>query len=215
MNKKASNKKISAKIKAVFDRVFWWHVAGMALVLLVFYIGVKMWLGNYTRHGEEIVVPNMVNMNYDNAKELADMDGLQIVVNDTGYNRSLPANCILAQDPVADSKVKKGRKVYVIVNSDSSPTLVIPDIVNNCSLREAESRLMALGFKLLSPKRVRGERDWVVGLEARGRMLKTGDRVSVEMPLRIHVGYGVAEAEVEIEDEFSEVEETNDVILVE
>ncbi len=203
--------------KKLADRVFWWNVLGMVMVIVIAVLGVNIWLSSYTHHGKTVTVPDVCKMSRKNAQSLVEMNGLHMVVNDTSYNRRLPADCILAQSPEADAVVKEGRIVYVTVNSDSSPSLVIPDIINNCSLREAEARLSAMGFKLLEAKRVRGERDWVVGLEARGQMLKAGDRVSIEMPLRIHAGIGTAETEMDGSadngDDFSNADES-EVILV-
>ena len=62
------------------------------------------------------------------------------------------------------------------VNSPSSPTFAIPDIVDNSSVREAEAKLTAMGFRLLPAQQVEGEKDWVYGIICRGR------RVSMTTP---------------------------------
>ena len=98
---------------------------------------------------------------------------------------------ILAQSPVAGSKVKTGRAVYVTVNSSSSPTIALPDVVDNCSEREAEARLSAMGFQLTEPQRIHGEKEWVYGIISRGRHVATGDRVSTDYPLTLVVGDGM------------------------
>ena len=85
--------------------------------------------------------------------------------------------------------------IYVTVNSTSSPTVVIPDIIDNSSLREAEAKLAAMGFKLLPPKRIVGEKDWVYGIISRGRRVGTGDRISTDAPLTLIVGTGGYEGE--------------------
>ena len=92
-------------------------------------------------------------------------------------------------------KVKAGHVIYVTVNSTSSPTVVIPDIIDNSSLREAEAKLAAMGFKLLPPKRIVGEKDWVYGIISRGRRVGTGDRISTDAPLTLIVGTGGYEGE--------------------
>ena len=86
--------------------------------------------------------------------------------------------------------VKKGRIIYVTVNSAKSPTLPIPDLIDNSSYREAEAKLVAMGFKLLPPKRILGERDWVLGIISHGRQVSTGDHVSIESPLTLVIGNG-------------------------
>ena len=86
--------------------------------------------------------------------------------------------------------MKKGHTIYVTVNSPSSPTVTIPDIIDNSSVREATAKLTALGFKLLEPKVVTGEKDWVYGILCRGRRVSAGDRVSIDLPLSLMVGNG-------------------------
>ena len=168
----------------------WGNLLAMALVVAAVGAGVKYGLEWYTHHGEGIKVPKVEGMYFSNALSLLESDGLRIVVSDSGYNKRLPADCILAQTPGAGSLVKTGHTIYVTVNSPSSPTFPIPDIVDNCSYREAEAKLMAMGFKLLPPKHVPGEKDWVYGIESRGRQVGTGDMVSIGSPLTLRIGNG-------------------------
>ena len=93
-------------------------------------------------------------------------------------------------NPVGGAKVKSGRIVYLTVNSESTPTLTLPDIADNSSVREAEARLKAMGFRLLPPEEITGEKDWVYAVKARGRRLSVGDRVPIDVPLTLVVGSG-------------------------
>lgn len=148
-----------------FTSLFLWgNLLAMVLVVIVLGLAVKYGLDAYTRHGEGVKVPKLEGMLYANASSLLEEDGLRIMVSDSGYNKKLAANCILAQSPGPGSFVKEGHVVYVTVNSPSSPTFAIPDVVDNSSFREAEAKLMALGFKLQPPQYVSGEKDWVYGI---------------------------------------------------
>ena len=167
------------------------HLAAMAVVIVLLCVGVKYGLEWYTHHGEGIVIPKVENMMFDNARVLIEEKGLNIMVTDSGYNKKLPAYCILAQNPGEGTKVKAGHTVYVTVNAPSSPTLAIPDVVDNSSYREAEAKLMAMGFKLLPPKKVPGEKDWVYGIISRGRRISSGDLVSIDTPLTLMIGSGM------------------------
>ncbi len=191
-------------IGKIADWRFWAHLLAMLLVMLLFCIGVKVGLDIYTRHGQEVEVPNLMNMSFDQAKLLLEEYDLNIQVADSGYNKRMPADCILAQMPGATAKVKAGHIIYVTVNSPSSPTVTIPDIIDNSSLREAEAKLAAMGFKLLPPKRIVGEKDWVYGIISRGRRVGTGDRVSTDAPLTLIVGTGGYEAEEDDMDYYSD-----------
>ena len=183
-----------------FTSLFLWgNLLAMVLVMIVLGLAVKYGLDAYTRHGEGVKVPKLEGMLYANASSLLEGDGLRIMVSDSGYNKKLAANCILAQSPGPGSFVKEGHVVYVTVNSPSSPTFAIPDVVDNSSFREAEAKLMALGFKLQPPQYVSGEKDWVYGILCRGRRVSTGDYVSIETPLTLLIGSGQYDSDEEID----------------
>ena len=174
----------------LLDRRLWLNLLGMAVVVAALCLGVKYGLDRYTHHGEEIPVPDVRGMGVGAARALIEGDGLRAVVADTGYNKRIPADCILLQNPAGGAKVKSGRIVYLTVNSESTPTLTLPDIADNSSLREAEARLKALGLKLTPPEYVDGEREWVYGVKYRGRNIFGGDRIPIDAELTLQVGSG-------------------------
>lgn len=177
-------------LRKIADAYLLGNLLTMAVIVVLLCFGVKYGLEIYTHHGEGIVVPQVKGMTYSKARMLLEEDGLTIMVTDSGYNKTLPADYILAQTPGYGAKVKSGHTVYVTVNSPSSPTVAVPDIVDNSSVREAEAKLMAMGFRLLPAKRVSGERDWVYGIICRGRRVSNGDRISIDYPLTLLVGDG-------------------------
>ena len=177
----------------------WGNILAMVLVVVALAFGVKYGLDVYTRHGEGIEVPKVEGMVYQNARALMEERGLYLVVTDSGYNKRLPANSILIQNPGPGMKVKEGHTIYVTVNSPSSPSFAIPDVVDNSSFREAEAKLTAIGVKLTPPQQVEGEKDWVYGILCRGRRVSTGDRISIDSPLTLLIGNGHYSAEEEID----------------
>lgn len=178
------------------------NLLGMAVVVVLLCLAVKFGLAVYTHHGEGRAVPELKGMSYHRARLLLEENGLNIVVSDSGYVKTMPADCILAQTPGHGSKVKSGHTIYVTVNSPSSPTFAIPDIVDNSSYREAEAKLMAMGFRLTKPQRVIGEKDWVYGILCRGRRVSNGDRVPIDYPLTLMIGTGNYDEEDSALDEF-------------
>ena len=175
-----------------------WNLIAMALVVILLIVGVNYGLDWYTHHGESIRVPNIEGMRIDKARETMEECGLEIVVTDSGYNRRLPADCVLTQSPGAGLTVKSGHTIYVTINSSNSPSVAIPDVVDNCSYREAEAKLISLGFKVLPPQYVTGEKDWVYGVSCNGRKVSTGERISIEQPLTLLVGSGQYGADEEL-----------------
>ena len=175
-----------------------WNLIAMALVVILLVVGVNYGLDWYTHHGESIRVPNIEGVRIAKAREMMEECGLEIVVTDSGYNKRLPADCVLTQSPGAGLTVKSGHTIYVTINSSNSPSVAIPDVVDNCSYREAEAKLISLGFKVLPPQYVTGEKDWVYGVSCNGRKVSTGERISIEQPLTLLVGSGQYGADEEL-----------------
>jgi len=185
--------------KKIFSRYLVIHLVAMAIVIILLCIGVKYALDIYTHHGQGIEVPELKGMTYEKAYRLLEEKGLLIEVSDSGYNKKMKADCVLAQTPGFGQKVKEGHVIYVTINSSSSPTFAIPDIVDNSSLREAEARLTAMGFKLTEPQLIDGEKDWIYGILCRGRRVSNGDRIPIDYPLTLMVGKGTFDDTEDIE----------------
>lgn len=199
----------------------WGNLLAMLIVVVLLALGVKYGLDWYTHHGEGVKVPKIEGMDITKARSLIEGHGLNVMVTDSGYNKSMAPNSILIQNPGAGTTVKLGHTIYVTVNSPSSPSFAIPDIVDNSSYREAEAKLTALGFKLTPPQQVAGEKDWVYGVLCRGRRVAAGDHVSIDNPLTLMIGSGTYDSDEDLDyiepeyrmmqsgstDEFEEVSE--------
>lgn len=181
---------ISEFIDKMCSKYLWYNLLGMAAVVVGICLVVIFCLGIYTHHGESIAVPDVCGKSMLEAQHILEEAGMEVEVADTGYVKSLPADCILEQSPSAGQRVKSGHIIRLTVNASHTPTLAIPDIIDNSSLREAMARLKAMGFKLGLPQFVEGEKDWVYGILANGRPVSAGDRVSVETTLIIQAGSG-------------------------
>lgn len=176
------------------SRYLWGNLAAMAILTVAIALGVRYGIDLYTHHGESIAVPDVRHKTFSNAERIMADQGLRIVVSDTGYVKTLPPDCILEQTPAAGQHVKSGRVIYVVVNASHTPTISLPDIIDNSSLREAMSKLSAMGFKLAMPQYVPGEKDWVYGVLVKGRHVVAGDRISIEDSLTIQVGNGLRDS---------------------
>ena len=88
---------IKEALGKVFDRYVVINLSAMLVVIILLCIGVGFGLDMYTHHGEDITVPNLKGMDVDKAERQINQMGLSIVVNDSGFNKTLPADCILLQ----------------------------------------------------------------------------------------------------------------------
>lgn len=171
--------------------MLWLNLLAMACVTVALCFGVKYGIDFYTHHGEKIRVPNIRNKSFADAEKILDNSGLEIAISDTGYVRALPPDCILEQSIVPGTVVKSGRVVYVVINASSTPTLTIPDVIDNSSYREARAKLEAMGFKVGEPQYVNGEKDWVYGIKVKDKLVGNGQKVSIDALLVIQVGDGL------------------------
>lgn len=177
-------------VRKIFSPRLWGNLFAMAVVVVLLCFGVKFGLDFYTHHGEEIEIPDVRHKLFSDAEHLLTGKGLQVVVADTGYVKNVPADYVLEQQPAPGRKVKSGRVIYVTVNASHARLVLLPDIVDNCSYREARAKLTAMGFRVGPPEYIAGEKDWVYGLKSKGRLLASGQRVSVDDMLIMQVGNG-------------------------
>ena len=98
-------------------------------------------------------MPNVVGMQLEEAEKKMSKAGLQLVVQDTNYVRTMPPDCVLEQSPGQGKRIKSTHIVYVTINAANPPALVMPDLADNSSYREARATLLAMGFKTVRERR--------------------------------------------------------------
>lgn len=174
------------------NKFFWANIVAMVVVVAALVFGALKGVDIYTRHGEAVVVPDVKGMGVGEAEKIFRNRGLSCVVSDSSYVKNQPAGCILEYNPGAGQKVKEGRTIYLTINTLDVPLQVVPDVADNSSLRQAEARILASGFKLNEIQYVSGEKDWVYGVKYNGRQLTIGEKVPVGATLTLMVGDGGA-----------------------
>ena len=172
------------------NRYFWVNIIAMVVATIVLLFLLFFFINLYTRHGKAIEVPDVSGLTAEEATQKLDRAGLEAVVMDYRYEEKIPENIVLEQKPASKAHVKAGRIIYLTVCTKERPTYEIPDIIDNCSLREAEARLKSAGFKLTACDTIGGERDWVYGLRCNGRSVRAGDKMPEGSVLTIIIGGG-------------------------
>lgn len=168
----------------------WLNILAMIIITLLLCLGLKYGLDLYTHHGQTVEVPSIIHKSYNEAEEMLEQVHLDVIVSDTDYVKALPPDCVLEQSPLAGDIVKPGRVVYIKINASHTPRRPLPDVIDNSSLRDAQSKLSAMGFLLGDPEYIPGEKEWVYGIKCQGRQLSVGDKVSIEDQITLQVGDG-------------------------
>ncbi len=127
---------------------------GIVFILLLDFIIMP----SYTNYNEGVTVPDVTKISLDEATTLLDEYGLRHEVLDRRANSAYPADYIIDQSPSAQQIVKPNRKIYLTVNTATTPQTVVPDVVN-MSLRNAEIQLenhgLTVGTKSYESSRFR------------------------------------------------------------
>jgi len=176
-------------LKYFISREFLFTIVGIIIVgilgvMLVF----SVLLPVYTNHGDAIVVPNVFEEDYKAASDRLDDLGLRPEVQDCTYIEDLPPLVVVQQRPIALSRVKPDRTIFLTINKKTPPMVEIPSVVD-LSLYHAKSTLES--WKL-GVGQVRFRKDIAnnVVLEAMidGREIKPGTKVPQGTKVDLVVG---------------------------
>lgn len=120
----------------------------MFLVLAVIFIIMFFAINIYTRKGQNVSVPKVTGMDVKKAIEKLDDNELDYVIVDSVYDENLPKYFVTDQKPMSLNKVKKGRKIYLTVNSLDVPEVEMPEIAGKMSFEQAKKTLESKGLVL-------------------------------------------------------------------
>ena len=148
------------------NRFFWLNLIAIIVVIIGVCWGTLLWLDSYTHHGEAYMVPNVKNKTLNEAQQALSNQKLKGLVIDSSYVKGVPDGMVLDQNPAGGARVKEGRTIYLTVTTSKVPLVKLPDLIDNSSLRQAEAKLKAMGFKLTEPEYVSGEQDWIYGIKS-------------------------------------------------
>ena len=159
------------------------------------------WLTFTTEHGQEVTVPDLSKLSEQQVEEKLNNLNLEYVFLDSvDYRKEYPKHSVVEQDPVAGSKVKEGRKIYIKVNSSGFTMVRIPDLIEK-TYRQAGPTLKSLGLEegTITYKPYLG-RDMVLEMHLNGKKLNPGDKVFKSSKIDLVLGDGEIGFEQTVED---------------
>ena len=113
---------------------FHWKVFVNLLLALAIFTGLVWltfrWLEFHTNHGDEIPVPNVVNMTVQQAIQVLDDQGLEYEVDSFKYDPKFKPFQVLKIFPSPGSHVKDGRTIVLKVNPRTYAPVAVPDILD-------------------------------------------------------------------------------------
>ncbi len=99
----------------------------------------------YTNYNDGVTVPDVTKVELSEADSMLTTYGLRFEVSERRSNPAYPADYVIDQDPTPSEIVKPNRKIYLTVNTVSTPKVEVPKVVN-LSLRNAKIQLQNYGL---------------------------------------------------------------------
>jgi beta-lactam-binding protein with PASTA domain len=184
-------------IKSLFkSSQFWRHFALASLVVFTI-LGISIvFLNVYTKHGDEVVVPNFEGIYVKDLDKFIDDHDVQYEIVDSIYNIEKAKGTVADQDPEPGSKVKPERVIYLTVFAMLNQKTAMPNLVD-LSLRQASSLLETYGLKV-------GKLRYEEGLPPvmkqlfKGKAIKPGTMIDKGSKIDLVLGKGLEEGLINV-----------------
>jgi len=165
----------------------WWSKLIVVFIAVIFFVILmdKIVMPLYVQLGDEVDLPDVIEMPVNEAQSLLIEQGFKVVIRDSLYDANHPVGIVIEQNPYPYAVVKEGRRVYVTVSIGEKP-IVMPNLFG-VSPREAELILDTHDLKLGSKNYYYSERyheGTVMGQSyPQGQEIKSGSRIDIIISL--------------------------------
>jgi len=177
----------------------------MIAVLTALVIVVLILLNFYTKHNESITVPAVKGLQVQDAAGILASSDLRYEISDSIFQADGAPGSIIEQIPKEESKVKRGRTVFLVIKAKSTQLVAVPEL-KDYSRRQAEAQLQSLGFDKVTIQEIPSAyKGLVISVTYKGKQLTPNQKIPKGSPLTMTVGAGGENTE----EEDSVFEQTN------
>lgn len=182
----------------LFSTTFLKHLVFIVIAGIVVIFGTIKALDIYTHHSEEYTLPNYKDLTVDELEEYSLGSELEFIISDSLFDDKKEPGTILAQNPPAGSKVKRGRNVYLTIVTETPEKIKMPNLID-LTLRQSISLLETYGLKvdkLVYEKNL--AQNAVLQQLYRGNPIEPGEEIYKGSAIELVLGKGRRETEVTI-----------------
>lgn len=177
--------------------------AFVGLVIIVLFL-----LNFYTKHNESITVPTVKGLQVQDAAGILESSDLRYEISDSIFQAEGAPGSIIEQIPKEQSKVKKGRTVFLVIKAKGTQLVSVPEL-KDYSRRQAEAQLASLGFNKVTIQEVPAAyKGLVISISYRGKQLTPNQKIPKGSPLVMTVGAG---GDISEGDSISEQSDSQDI----
>ncbi|MBS5978567.1 MAG: PASTA domain-containing protein [Dysgonomonas mossii] len=175
----------------------------VGLVIIVLFL-----LNFYTKHNESITVPTVKGLQVQDAAGILESSDLRYEISDSIFQAEGAPGSIIEQIPKEQSKVKKGRTVFLVIKAKGVQLVSVPEL-KDYSRRQAEAQLASLGFTKVTIQEVPAAyKGLVISISYRGKQLTPNQKIPKGSPLVMTVGAG---GDISEGDSISEQSDSQDI----
>ena len=139
------------ELKSVLGKLWGnWIVKNLIIafaVVVVLIVGAMIFLNVFTKHNQELTVPDLANMTVEEAQLVAEEAGMRVDVTDSAFVKRMKRGAVYRQNPVPGSKVKHGRRISLTINAVNPRQITMPDLIGY-STRQAKAEILSRGLVL-------------------------------------------------------------------
>lgn len=182
----------------LFSTTFLKHLGFVVIAGIIVIFGTIKALDLYTLHNEEYTLPNYKDLTIDELEEYSLGSELEFIISDSLFDDKKEPGTILAQNPPAGSKVKRGRNIYLTIVTETPEKIKMPNLLD-LTLRQSISLLETYGLKvdkLVYEKNL--AQNAVLQQIYRGKPIEPGEEIYKGSEIELVLGTGRDKAEVTI-----------------
>ena len=177
-------------IKILTSKKLYINISVLITLSIVLLIGLVYSLDSFTRHGEEIEVPDFAGYYLDEIKDEVLYADFKFTITDSIFNKDAEKGSIFAQIPEAGSMVKSGRNIYLTVIAKMPEMVDVPEL-RDLSIRSAKSKLETYGIEVLKLSYIPNiAKDAVIEVKHNGEEIYAGDRLEKGSGVELVLGLG-------------------------
>ncbi len=166
----------------------------LAFLILIFGTTIIMQiLKIYTRHNNDLTVPDLSGLTLTDAVHTAREKDMRVEVFDSVFMSEMERGTVVLQHPEAGLKVKKNRKIFLTMNAINPEMIAMPNLVD-LTFKQASAKIESFGLKL---GHISYEPNIAVNLvlaqQRQGNTLSPGDSVVKGTPVDLVLGKGLSD----------------------
>ncbi|CAN5633897.1 hypothetical protein BH10BAC5_BH10BAC5_00910 [soil metagenome] len=178
-------------------------------IIVVFFLFNSVLMPWYVKQSDTATVPNVLGLNYIDAKKKLESVGLELKQGDVRYDENKPIGEILDQNPPAGQVVKYGRRIYLTI-CGGEQLVEVPNLVGR-SIRDAkfslEQRNLLIG-ETVRKSSGQFKEDFVIS-----QILQPGSKVKKQSKIDLIISDGMILGELKVPDVMSKnLEEAKKII---